>query len=142
MKRKAKEFKLRRRYIEVSSTNQCIKKNLDILFETEVTDVEIENNKIKTIILKNDILSIPIDSTYFVDATGSGILSSLAGCKFIDDTIQNQQSSLRFILSNVDVKQKPVHIAKKGTAILQMISTKKKSKFAVIEKALNQFWIN
>ena len=93
-------------------TKDEIKKNLDILFETEVTDVEIKDNKIKTIILKNDILSIPVDSTYYIDATGSGILSSLAGCKFIDDTNQNQQSSLRFILSNVDIKSFTEYIKK------------------------------
>ena len=54
-------------------TKDEIRKNLDILYETEVSDVEIDDNKIKTVILKNDILSIPIDSTYFIDATGSGI---------------------------------------------------------------------
>ena len=77
--------------------------NLDILFETEVLDVIKEDRKIKNIILKTNLLSIPIEATYFVDATGSGEFSQLCGCNFIMDTDQKQQNTLRFILGNIDI---------------------------------------
>ena len=86
-------------------TEPKIKKNLDILFDTSLQDVEIANKSVKKIILKQDILSIPVYAKYFVDATGSAELSSLCGCEFINDTDDVQQSTLRFILSNVDIEK-------------------------------------
>jgi len=80
-------------------------KNLDILFETDVKSASIKNKKINSVILKTNLLSIPIEAIHFVDATGSAEFSHLCGCEFIDDAKSKQQNSLRFILDNVDIEK-------------------------------------
>lgn len=89
---------------DILSENK-ISKNLDILFETDVKEVKLREKKIEYVILNSRLLSIPIYSSYFVDATGIGALSKLAGCHFLDDTEIKQQNSLRFILGNVDTEK-------------------------------------
>lgn len=79
--------------------------NLDILFETTVDKVNVKDNLIDSIILDSNLLSIPVVSTYYVDATGSGEFSMQSGCSFLNDTENKQQNSLRFILGNVDVEK-------------------------------------
>ena len=80
-------------------------KNLDILFETNVLDVIKKDNSICSIILNSNLLSIPVEANYFIDATGSGEFSRLCGCSFLKDTNTKQQNSLRFILGNVDIEK-------------------------------------
>lgn len=82
-----------------------IKKYLDILFETQVEKVIKNGSSIESIILSSNLLSIPIHSRYFVDATGSAEFSKLSGCEFLDDNREIQQNSLRFILGNVDIEK-------------------------------------
>ena len=79
--------------------------NLDILFETTVESVSYENNKINSIILKSNLLSIPIDAKYYVDATGSAEFSILANCEILPSENKKQQNSLRFILGNIDIEK-------------------------------------
>lgn len=80
-------------------------KNLDILFDTHVESVSYKNKKVNSIILKSNLLSIPIVSKYFVDATGSAEFSQLCNCEFLNDRNIKQQNSLRFILGNVDIEK-------------------------------------
>ncbi|MBR3604435.1 MAG: FAD-dependent oxidoreductase [Candidatus Gastranaerophilales bacterium] len=79
--------------------------NLDILFETTVKDVLYKNNVVQKLILSSNLLSLPIEASYFIDATGSGEFSKLCNCEFLDDTNSKQQNSLRFILGNVDLEK-------------------------------------
>ncbi|MBQ7287609.1 MAG: FAD-dependent oxidoreductase [Candidatus Gastranaerophilales bacterium] len=79
--------------------------NLDILFETEVKSVVYEENKISSIVLNSNLLSIPVVSKYYIDATGSAEFSKLCKCEFLNDDFEKQQNSLRFILGNVDVEK-------------------------------------
>ncbi len=79
--------------------------NLDILFETTVEKVDIKNGIIQNLILNSNLLSLPIEATYYVDSTGSGEFSKLCNCEFLDDTETKQQNSLRFILGNVDLEK-------------------------------------
>ncbi len=78
-----------------------------IFYETEVKEIKIEkknNSKnIKSVILAHQTLSLPVESIYYVDATGCGSLARLAGCEFLKDNAQKQASSLRFMMSNVDI---------------------------------------
>ena len=83
-------------------TSNDVKNNLDILFETTVLDILKKGNVIQSVILNSNLLSIPVEAKYFVDATGSAEFSKIAGCEFLDDNINKQQNSLRFILGNVD----------------------------------------
>ena len=79
-----------------------IKNNLDILFETTVLNIETLDKKINKAILISNMLSLPIVSKYYIDATGSGEFSILAGCEKLNDNNMIQQNTLRFILNNVD----------------------------------------
>lgn len=79
--------------------------NLDILFETDILSVNKNNKNIVSIILKSDILSIPIEAKYFIDATGSAALSKLCNCELLPDENKKQQNSLRFILGNVNIEK-------------------------------------
>lgn len=83
---------------------------LDILFETDIIQVlktknDSDKNTISKVILSSGLLLIPVESKYFIDATGSGKLSLLCGCKFMDDNKKVQQNTLRFILGNVNVEK-------------------------------------
>ncbi len=86
-------------------TSDDVKDSLDILFETDIKEVIKKDSLIKSLILEFDILSLPIDSTYFVDATGNGKLSYLSKCNFLNDNEVLQQNSLRFVVSNVDIER-------------------------------------
>ena len=57
------------------------------------------------VILNSNLLSLPIEATYFIDATGSGEFSKLCNCQFLIDNETKQQNSLRFILGNVDLEK-------------------------------------
>ncbi len=89
---------------DILSTNE-IRKNLDILFESNIEQVQHDNRNIKKIIINSNLISLCVESKYFVDATGSGEFSILANCDLICDTNTNQQNSLRFILGNVDINR-------------------------------------
>ncbi|MBE7707872.1 MAG: FAD-dependent oxidoreductase [Cyanobacteria bacterium SIG27] len=79
--------------------------NLDTLFETTVENVSYEEKRVKSVILNSNLLSLPIEATYFIDATGSAEFSKLLNCEFLADTDQKQQNTLRFILGNVDIEE-------------------------------------
>lgn len=84
-------------------SSKDISNYLDIMLETDLKDVEVANNRISKIILNSNLLSIPIKSKYFIDASGCGSLSMLAGCDFLLDNSIKQQHSLRFIVGNVNL---------------------------------------
>lgn len=91
--------------IEDVLTKKDIASYLDILFEAEVSEAQKKDDVIKKVILKSRTLSIPIESTFFVDATGSAEFSKIVGCEFLNDNETIQQNSLRFIVGNVDVEK-------------------------------------
>lgn len=80
-------------------------KNLDILFETTVESVAYENKNIKSLVLNSNLLSLPIESKYYIDATGSAEFSKLCKCEFLPCENKKQQNSLRFILGNVNIDE-------------------------------------
>lgn len=89
-----------------------------ILFNTLVCNVEIKDNSIKKIYVNKNILLPyndeiqktqkrlfePIGTTYIIDATGNCEIGKISGCKFLEKNEDVQPVSLRFILSNVDLK--------------------------------------
>ena len=86
-------------------SSSSIKPYLEILYETEVCNVELDDKMIKKIILSSNFLSIPIEAKYFVDSTGNAQFSKLCNCEFLDDTEVKQQNSLRFIVGNVNIDE-------------------------------------
>ena len=71
---------------------------VDILFESHVKEVNKKNNK---------ILSISIESIYFVDSTGDANFCQKINADFLNknEKINTQPTSLRFIMSGVNVEK-------------------------------------
>lgn len=86
-------------------TRKELNNNLEILFETDIESVKINSDTVNEVVLKSNLLSIPIEAKYFVDATGSAEFSKKCGCMFLNDNEAKQQNSLRFILGNVNVER-------------------------------------
>ncbi len=95
---------------------------VDILFEAELESFETEvccknsNNNtnhakknVKFVTVKTQfaskILSIPIYSKYYVDATGNSNFCQFLNCEFLNDNEKFQPDSLRFILSNINLEK-------------------------------------
>jgi len=87
--------------------------NVDIFYNAEVIDYTKEDNIIKTINVKTrdisgKILSVPICSIYYVDATGFSDFCQIINCNFIDDYDEKsnkltQPMNLRFTMGGVNV---------------------------------------
>ena len=75
----------------------------DILFESEVKNVTCDKTMIKDITILSNMLSLPIVSKYYIDATGDASFSKILNCEFWADNDINQPPSLRFIVSGVDL---------------------------------------
>lgn len=76
-----------------------------ILLEAEVNFVQ-KNDLLNfegTILTKT--LSLPFVSKYIVDGTGDGNICEILNCEFWQDFEKKQPNSLRFLLSNVDIKK-------------------------------------
>ena len=73
----------------------------------ELIDKHINNNSkiIESVQIKSKILSIHIYSKYYIDATGESNFCEFLNCNFIDDKEKTQPSSLRFIVSNIDLEK-------------------------------------
>ena len=74
----------------------------DILFDTNVADVFCEEKLIKSIRVSSKMLSLYIDSRYYVDSTGDGNFSFLAKNKILENFKNFQPMTLRFHVSGVD----------------------------------------
>ena len=85
---------------KIALDNLMEKANIDVLFNTKINDFKIYNNLIKSV----KILSENIETRYVIDATGNCEIGKLCGCEFLNDNGNKQPMSLRFIMSNVNLK--------------------------------------
>lgn len=93
------------------------KANVEVFFDTHIRDVILENNKIKSIVISKEMLSVynekiekqnkelsvSIEAKYVIDATGNCEIGKLCGCEFLEEKHENQPVSLRFMMGGVDV---------------------------------------
>ena len=79
--------------------------NCDILFDSEVTDVKIEKNRVHSINILCKALSLHIESLYFVDATGDANFSSLIKNEFLENKQSEQAMTLRFHVSGINLEK-------------------------------------
>lgn len=77
--------------------------NCDILYNTEFISAKRASDSKFLIELKHIMLSIHIEANYIVDATGDCFVAKNLGCNFLDSELLSQTTSLRFIMSNVDL---------------------------------------
>jgi len=78
--------------------------NVDILFNSEVLDLKILNNSVKSIKINNEMLSEYIETKYIIDATGNSEICKKLNCEFINEN-NFQPVNLRFIMGGVNVKK-------------------------------------
>ncbi len=79
--------------------------NVDILYDSTVEKVDISDRYINKLQVKQNILSVYIDTKYVVDSTGFCEIGKLSNCNFINDNSLNQPTNLRFIMSGIDLKR-------------------------------------
>lgn len=99
--------------------------NVDIRFNTEVTNVKTKDNTITYLNINSttlsaynysiytdnntisfdNTLSVCIGAKYVVDATGNADFSKKINCEFLDDNQDYQPMSLRFLMSGVDIEK-------------------------------------
>jgi len=87
--------------------DMLLKTGVEIYYDTQLVSVQqnVEQTYIYNISVLHRGLSLSIESKYYVDATGDGNFSTIAGCKNLQNENEIQQTSLRFILGNVDKKR-------------------------------------
>lgn len=77
--------------------------NCDVLYGTYVKNTIWKNNRF-LIEAEQEMLSVCIDTTFLVDGTGNGKIFRDLNLEILDDSKENQAMSLRFSMSNVDIK--------------------------------------
>jgi len=92
--------------------------NVDVIFEAKVSDIKTENGKILSVYIEtidndknhgfsSEVLSLPIETKYLVDATGDAKICQKLNCNFLNNFENKnervQPKSLRFIMSGVDI---------------------------------------
>lgn len=76
-----------------------------VLFSSEPFSISYDQNiNFYSINLSHKLLSIYIESSYIVDATANGKIFKLLNCNFQNDDEKKQSPSLRFIMSNINIK--------------------------------------
>ncbi len=84
----------------------CAEAGVQILYHTFLSDVLTEQGVIKALVAVNKAGTIVIAGDFFIDCTGDGDVSVLAGADFTrghPETGQNQPTSLRYLVSGIDL---------------------------------------
>lgn len=87
------------------------KANVEVLFDTKVSGVNIIDNEINGLTISSNMLSVYIGANYVVDATGNCEVAMLAGCEFLEKVKNNDEDknelqpvSLRFEMGGIDIE--------------------------------------
>ena len=116
--------------VKIILDNMLSEAGVDVLFNTYVTNLNIKNREVVSLnlsctpVISTNILSLPIETTeqdndhmlskelsvyietdYIIDATASQDICKKLNCRFINDNGSKQPSSIRFIASNVNLKE-------------------------------------
>lgn len=78
--------------------------NVDVLYNSQITSLDISGRYIKKLYVKNDILSVCIDTISIVDATGNCEIGKISNCNFLENKNEKQPKNLRFIMSGINLK--------------------------------------
>ena len=66
---------------KIVALRKVLKENIEVLFHTDVESVEVENARLKKVILRGKGWRILVKAPVFIDATGDGDVAYLAGAK-------------------------------------------------------------
>ena len=99
--------------LKILAVEMCKEAGVDILFNCDVTDVQLVNGCIRAVTVYGKCTDIRIQGKQFVDGTGDGDLAYLAGCTFtrgqedagrvVDGAPVMQPSTLMFTVTNYDL---------------------------------------
>ena len=78
--------------------------NVDVLYNSQITSLDISGRYIKKLYVKNNILSVCIDTISIVDATGNCEIGKISNCNFLENKNEKQPKNLRFIMSGINLK--------------------------------------
>jgi len=104
--------------LKIALDSLMAKAGVECRFSTIVSSITLDKQSIKTIQLKNVILSeytdklqntkeelsVSIGTRYVVDSTGNCEIGKILNCNFLENKSEIQPFSLRFIMSGVDLK--------------------------------------
>ena len=91
--------------LKITLDKMLINNHADILFESYPISVKKNKNKVQSIEFMSNVLSLHIESKYFVDTTGDAKIFQLLGENFYLENEKKQPSSLRFFMSGVNLKK-------------------------------------
>ena len=90
------------------AVRMCKEAGVQVLFNCDLTDVQVENNKVKAVTVYGKCTDIIIHAEVFVDGTGDGDLAYMAGAEHVkgqDGTGLMQPSSLVFTIAGHDLNK-------------------------------------
>lgn len=91
---------------KIVALRKVLKENIEVLFHTDVESVEVENARLKKVILRGKGWRILVKAPVFIDATGDGDVAYLAGASFEKgqkDTGVLQPPTMMFTVAGVDI---------------------------------------
>jgi len=98
----------------------CSETGVRILYDSEIIDLEIENSRIKNIIIHNCSGLQKINAKVFIDCTGDCDLGYLSGAECLcgNEKGENQAVSLRFMVGGIDIQKLINFIKEAGEACI------------------------
>lgn len=93
--------------MKIAALELCVEAGVDVLFNHELLDVQVENNRVTAVTVFGKCTRTIINARVFVDATGDGDLGYMAGAAFQsgqDGTGIMQPSTLMFTVTNYDLE--------------------------------------
>lgn len=93
---------------KIVAVEMCREEGVDILFNNELLDVDVENERVTAVTVYGKCTRTVISARVFIDATGDGDLAYMAGAAFRsgqDTTGIMQPSTLMFTVTNYDLEK-------------------------------------
>lgn len=91
---------------KIVALRKVLKENIEVLFHTDVESVEVENARLKKVILRGKGWRILVKAPVFIDATGDGDVAYLTGASYEKgqkDTGVLQPPTMMFTVAGVDI---------------------------------------
>lgn len=79
--------------------------NVEVRFNSTLRNINITNRYITKLNLECNMLLVSIDAKYVIDATGNCDVGFLSNCNFFNKNDENQPTTLRFIMSGINLKE-------------------------------------
>lgn len=103
---KVDRIKYNSEYLKLILDKMVVEQNIEVFFNSYISDIEIINEKETKIILKSKYETIKVTGKILIDATGNAeCVHMLKGSTIINSKEKNQPATLMFKLGGVDIKE-------------------------------------